>query len=229
MAITRVQWAEGGDDAADGTSIATSPAFSASAGNAMVVIVRAYQGGAGQDVTSIVDTAGNTYTVQAKYRGSDPYMWVASAENITAHASNIVTANFDSGLQYRWIVAIEYAGVATAGSFDLANTNNQGAATDLVSTSFSTAMTDEVVVMGASQNTFTTFSAGTDFTLLSGTLGGASNYGGVEEYITTSQLSSYTAHITSDTSAQYTTIWIALKPQVGAAPQLRTVRSSMRW
>lgn len=215
MAIARVQFREGGNDAS-GTSIATA-AMSVTIGNWIVVIVRGYEGGNNQDITTLVDTAGNTYTFRAEYRGADPYMWSYTAPVTTAHATNVVTATFDITISFRWIVAIEYSGIT---SFDLAGVNNAAlGGSDLVSTAITTAQDEEVLVMGGSQAAFTTFTAGADFTLIDGALGGANTYGGIEERITTSDLSSYTAHLTSDTSgANWSTAWIALKGAADVPP-----------
>ena len=73
-------------------------------------------------------------------------------------------------------------------------------------------MAGTALVLGASQPAFATYSAGTDFTLIDGTLGSGGNIGGAEDYIPAGTLSSYVAHITSDASATGGTMWATLEP-----------------
>ena len=219
MPITRVQYAKGGATGSV-TTIATAGFGSAiTAGNTIAAFFRSAQ----DQVAGITmsDSAGNNYTQAAIDTSADPRVSSWYCEDILGAASGVtVTANFATGAGFVWLVAVEYAGVATSGVLDTDGAHRGTAATDLVSDSLSTAVAGEVLTMAVSQNALATFSAGTDFTLIDGTLGQGGNYGGVEEYITTGTLSSYTAHITSDTSAAYCTAWIALKPGATESPPL---------
>ena len=218
MAITRANTAKAEPLNSVGTSFATG-AFAATNGNAIVVFIRSGGAGGSLNVTSVTDTAGNTYTQRVTNFDRDPSMWVYVAKNITGHATNVVTVNISGTTSYTWAFAVEYAGV-DADPEDVYPSNDDTAATDLVTNSITTNFHEEVVVLGGSQDTLSTFTAGTDFTLIDGAIGNVTlggTFGGVEEYITGSALGGYTGHMTSDTSAQYCIVGVTLK-QAGATP-----------
>jgi len=88
---------------ANRTSLAT-PVFNLVAGNTVSVILR--MGAPGTPITSVVDTAGNTYTQD----GANSELAIWSAKNCLPHASNIVTATFGSNA-YVNITAVQLSGV----------------------------------------------------------------------------------------------------------------------
>lgn len=87
---------QSGGSTGAGTTVSTS-AFSATSGNCIAVAVSTYENTA--VVSSVTDTAGNTYTrVRGdthSFAGSQE-IWVA--KNITGHASNVVTATFSASV-----------------------------------------------------------------------------------------------------------------------------------
>jgi hypothetical protein len=212
MAIVRVTTAFTAVPGGTGGSTITLPATSHTTGNCIVVFTR--------DSTlipsTITDTAGNTYTKLAENTTQDPHMSVWIAKNITGNASNVISLNFSGSTAYVWGYSIEYSGLDASSPEDTYGTNTQTATTDCQSSSLSTAQSSEVLIMAASQPALTTYTAGTDFTLIEGSIGsGGMNFGGIEEYITSGALSSYTAHITAADSATPTTCWVALKAAGG--------------
>jgi hypothetical protein len=92
-----------------------APAQAITAGNTILVAVGGLAS-AGQTVTGIADTAGNTYTkIAHAFDATDKYrqeFWYAS--NVTGHATNIATVTWSAALQYRGIVAVQYAGLAAS-------------------------------------------------------------------------------------------------------------------
>ena len=212
MAITRVQKTYTAD-VNTGTSLA-SASITTTTGNTVVIMTR-ISGLGGNSAVSGISDGTNTYTVASANNTSDPNMEVWTAVNITG-VTGAITVTWATTKTYRWIYVVEYSGVSTT-PVDVSGANLTSSATDLVTSAFSAAESGEVVVVGASQNALATYTAGTDFTLLEGSItNSAQAYGGTEEYITTTQLSSYTAHITSSQAAQYGIVWVLLKPSAAA-------------
>lgn len=195
------------------SSIATA-SFVATTGNLIVVVVRCGTNGL---VSSVTDTAGNTYVEAISSTGQDPKIFIYYAKNITGHATNVVTVNFSPSAEFSWACAVQYSGLDTVSPVDAIDVKTGTGVSDLVSDPFSTAR-EGVVVLGASQATFTTYTAGADFTLIDGAIGNnvGDNFGGVEERITTGSLSSYTAHITSGATNAYTVGLVAFKAVIAA-------------
>lgn len=200
--------------------------FSATTGNHITVFVRSVTT---NTVSSVTDTAGNTYTVRSTGPNFDPSIWCYTAENITGHASNQVTVTISGVITFWWVYAVQCSGLATSSATDIASSAKTGTGvTDLVSNSFSTAQAEEIVLVAASQNALTNYTVGTDFTLLDGSIGlGGLNFGGVQYRITSSALSSYTAHITSGVTNQYNMAVLSLKGAGGAAS--RVVKFAGEW
>src|SRR5688572_15226916 len=101
---SNVNWGGGGT-----TTLPTIGAsWATTAGNTIVVCVGADAGA----VVGVSDSAGNTYVAAAAYTDSTGYreaIWYAN--NISAHASTVVTVTWSVPVQYRGIVAIEYTGI----------------------------------------------------------------------------------------------------------------------
>lgn len=128
------------------------PAFAATTGNAVALIVR--HGTAGFNITSVDDTAGNSYT-QAATR-SDTGFQVAEiwyCLNITGHATNVVSIHGGSSLSFVWGALAQYSSVVTTSGLD-ANVNGYSAvASSITSPSFSTAQADEVIITATNVQT----------------------------------------------------------------------------
>lgn len=107
-----------GGDSAESSTLASS-SFSVSAGNAIIVGVSNYTT-TQRTVSSISDTAGNTYVLCGSRYQPDSYFtaetWVAY--NSTANASNVITVTYSGGATYRALVAHQVSGIATSSAFD---------------------------------------------------------------------------------------------------------------
>jgi hypothetical protein len=86
-----------------GTNIAAS-AYSSVAGNLIVAVVRHANG----TISSVTDTAGDTFTRAIGPIGTDPDVELWYAANVAGHSSNAVTANFSASGSFRSIVVTEY-------------------------------------------------------------------------------------------------------------------------
>lgn len=133
-----------------GNSIA-SAAKSTTTGNFLAVYIK-WEVAATPIVTSVTDTAGNTFVevVEASHASGDPRGALYYAENITGNASNVVTANFGSGSpEYRRIIVEEFSGIATSSSTDGSVQTNNGTGT-AYSTADITTSQSGLVVLGVS-------------------------------------------------------------------------------
>ena len=203
MAISRVQSTKAGVGSGS-TATTLSPAFSGNvtAGNMLVVVVRA---GAftPSSTPTVSDSRGTVYALAAATTSTnqDPKLWLFHGLAPSTGA-NTVSVTFPDDRGYRWVYALEYSG---AHGLDVAHGKHTSpGSTSLVSNAFSTVAAESLVLLAASQNNFGTYTAGTSFTLVDGSIGAGSEFfGGVEEYITSSALTNYTAGITSSISNQY--------------------------
>jgi hypothetical protein len=194
--------------AVGGSGALALSAFAATAGNAIVVVVR--NGASGSSPTSVTDTAGNTYTLCVSPAGPDPNMWVYVALNITGHAANVVSVNFAGTRDFSWGFALQYSGVKTAAAVDASGTSRSDGTTDLATSAITTAQADEVIVVAASQAAFRSYTAGAGFSLIDGAIG-SGPYGGIEDQILSATWSGISAHMTSSGGATATLVWVTLK------------------
>lgn len=208
MAITRVSFAKGGVAGTGSATLTTTP-FSAVAGNTIIVLVRTSTITTGS-VSSVTDTAGNTYTRIGASTQFAAGLFAYAASNITANASNIVTATMDASHTFCWVAAIQYSGTNLA--VTATATSSNVAATDLVTNSFSTAAANEAVLIAGAGNALATYTAVAPFSLIDGSIGsGTSFFGGIEEYLPAPQLTSFVGHITQSVSATYAIMWITIQ------------------
>lgn len=117
MAVSLVQTTHGTNTTGSTSTTSTSAFASANtAGNAIIVAI-ANDGSSGS-VTSVTDTAGNTYTraIEEPSSGDTVSCEIWYCLNVKAQASNVVTANqgFNDGV----IWAQEWSGLATSSGLD---------------------------------------------------------------------------------------------------------------
>jgi hypothetical protein len=116
------------------------------------VFVSNYTSGGFKTISSIADTAGNTYNKCGGDYGGDANQnnvcYVAT--NITGNASNVVTVTFSTAATYRVIAVLQYSGMATSGVYDASNTGAlitpAGVPTVLTANSLTTSSDDQVVL-----------------------------------------------------------------------------------
>ncbi len=125
--ITKVNTSSGSDyTGASSSSLAVSAA-SLTTGNFIVVGLRFYNPGNNITVTSITDTAGNTYTKatgrQGTYTTTRGETWYA--KNTTANGSNVVTVHTSSAVQYWGVVTTQYSGIDTSSPLDTTATGDK--------------------------------------------------------------------------------------------------------
>ncbi len=205
MAITRVQVSSGGGDGNQGNSIPAVFGSSVTSGNLLIAIAR----DSNLFSITIADTVGTNYQVAASNLSRDPalVMWWGFAPSSGANTVTLTYPTFPS--DYPWLYLIELSGNwASAGSVVNAADDELGTGvTDIVAGAISTTCPTGYFVVGVGQSGLGTYTAGTDFTLVDGTIPtNPSNFGGVEERILSSTLSTYVAHITSSITSNYTLV-----------------------
>lgn len=169
-AILLVGTPVGANNDTSGTSLA-APSFNLTAGNLVVVFARTSSSSA-TNITSVTDTAGNTYT--ALTGEADSLNSVGNARmfytyNAIGNASDVVTMN-NGTAPFRTITVAQYSGFGTADPFDVqagADTGNNGGSTTIGPTSaFTTTQTNELLVAAATvDNNTVSFTAGAGYTL----------------------------------------------------------------
>lgn len=143
MSIARVNFQVGGPGS--GASVATS-AGSHTAGNALKVVV-SWEGSG--TLTSVTDTAGNTYFKKTERRQpAADAVQIAYAFNIVGHATNVVTANFTGTIDFSSIRVLQYSGLTTTDPFDVEAGGN-GTSGSATSGSVSTNQADELLINAA--------------------------------------------------------------------------------
>lgn len=111
-------------------------------------------------ITSITDTAGNTYTLRPEqtHTGNEPHIRCGYVLNATGNASNVVQANLDGTGFYRRGAVYEFTYTGTA-AFDVdVGSTEDTADTTPSSNTLTTTGTEEVCVAAHSDFTGQTFS-----------------------------------------------------------------------
>jgi hypothetical protein len=191
-----------GGNASQGTSITPTFGSNVTSGNGVIVLIR--DGSVGGYATGVTDDRSTSYT--RRTFGQDS----ALTTNLEIYSgvlgssgANTVTVTF-SGTDYVAVCIIEVTGIDGADFFEAAVTGNGSGTTDNTVGGLTTAAAEAYVVCGASEPAFNSYTAGTDYTLLDGTIPTNPNdFFGVQEYIPAGTLSSYTSHITASTSGTY--------------------------
>lgn len=159
---------------APATSVVTAAFASAlTAGNTVTGHVSFQNGGlGGTELTSVTDSAGNTYTIidRQEIAGTGLYLATFVKANVAAGAAPTVTANFSVAVAFRRIAAQEFSGLATTGQPNNHKSNASatfGTGTDAVtSTAATTTATCTVVGVAYDDSTATIPAVGTGFTSL---------------------------------------------------------------
>lgn len=202
------------------TSIAT-PAASHTTGNFIAVVVCNYS--STNHVTSITDTAGNTYVkaIQNDDMFSDSSeIWYA--EDITGNANNIVTAHWGSLTSYRYICVMQFSGIETSSSLDVTSGNDNSSTTSHTSGTNTTNQNDELIIGGYMGTQLENISAGTNFTMASSDT--TSVYDGAE-YRIVSSTGTYAATLTTGSTTASSMVMATFKMGAEAAGAILTTNS----
>jgi len=202
-----------------GTTIA-APAANHTTGNLLVVFVGCHS--ISVTVSSIADTAGNTYTKVTSIKDSYDTIECWYAKNITGNANNVVTATYSDSVDYRTITVDQYSGCDTSTPLDQYNTGT-GNDTAPTTGNITTTAADEVLVAGVYLRVSKTITAGTNYTLRTLT-NSAPSYAASEDRII-SATGTYNATFSLDSATYWITIVASFKAAAVAGPA--AVGSSM--
>ena len=172
MAIQFIQFEDMKITSTSAQSIELSSGFNTTAGNTLICLVIYWrQLFPDAEVSSITDTAGNSYTKVARATHDD-YTTITSeiwySTGIKAQTSNKVKANFSGAINYPWMSVAEFSGVSALDD----DATNSSTGTVLTSGEME-ASTDDSVILGVySMDGVRTFVTGDGYTKLhSGTSG----------------------------------------------------------
>jgi hypothetical protein len=202
------------------TTIA-APAANHTAGNLLVVFVGLVSSTA--TVSSIADTAGNTYTYVASIVYSAYYRiecWYA--KNITGNANNVVTVTYSASVTYRTITVDQYSGCDPSAPLDQYNTGSGNSAAPTTG-NITTTSADEVLVAGVHLDANKTITAGANYTKRTLT-DPAPSFGASEDRIV-SATGTYNATFSLNSAAGWVIIVASFKAAAVAGPA--AVGSSM--
>jgi hypothetical protein len=167
MAIAYVNSGTGRDYSGPSSAALTAAATSLTTGNAIIVGARFYDPTGTVTVSSVTDTAGNTY-IQGPPKfasGTGEHLVIWHALNVTGHASNVVSVNLSAAVQFWGVVTAQYSGIATSSAYDTTATALNGGAT-MTTGAFTTAQAEEVIFAVAQvANTGQTWTAGSGYTI----------------------------------------------------------------
>jgi len=201
------------------TTIA-APAANHTTGNLLVVFVGFYS--TSVTVSSIGDTAGNTYTKITSIKDSYSTIECWYAKNITGNANNVVTATFSASVTYRGITVDQYSGCDTSAPLDQYNTGT-GNDTAPITGNITTTTANEVLVAGVYLLYTKTITAGTNYTLR--TLTNPAPSKGASEDRIVSATGTYNATFSLSDSTPWVSIVASFKAVAVAGPA--AVGSSM--
>jgi hypothetical protein len=206
---------------ASGGSSTATPAFTTAAGDLIVVAVGWSADGGASTVTSVTDTAGNTYSPvtaspQANLGAREQFWYCLAA---SANAANVITAHFSQSQTFTTIAAWDVPISGGTAAFDVQAGGNDGGHNNITSFatgSFTTTGTDEIV-FAAMVNDFgtVTYSAGSGYTLDSGSYTSAEPVSGAEHRTFSSTQTGITATMTGGSPADGAITAAAFKASAG--------------
>lgn len=150
-----------------GSTVAAS-AFNLAAGNQVFVSIFGYDNSF--SVSSVTDTAGNTYVlVDSVTDGNTGQTYIYYCTNAIANASDVVTATWGGSIPYRYIIVDQWSGGLTSGAKDSSSNKSTGAGastSSVTSNPFTSTTTGELIYVAALVNgQGNTYVAGSGYTI----------------------------------------------------------------
>lgn len=147
-AIVRVNTSANENYTGASSSALTSTAASLTGGNSLIVI--ATWGVDSATVSSVTDTAGNTFSAVAAHNDGASFVVIWAATNVTGNGSNTVTVNLSGTVRYWAVMTLQYSGLVTssvANMTDLTATGQATSSTTVTSSTWGpTAQANEVLI-----------------------------------------------------------------------------------
>ena len=151
------------DSGGSSVNTLTTAAMNLSAGNLLVMGIRG--GSSSLTVSSISDTAGNTFTQCPSAISNTSNMTdIWYAKNTIANAANQVTVNYSGSATFQGVIASQFVGLNTSSPQDT-SANGHATGTSVTSGSFTPAGAGEVAFVVASPSSGAAWTAGTGYGL----------------------------------------------------------------
>lgn len=160
---------------AAGIGSVTLPAQNVTAGNLLVCTVR-WGGNGSQTITSVSDTAGNTYTALSQFSFGTERMQLFYVSNALGNAANQFTANFSASNFFVTALCDQFSGIVAAAALDVSATGS-GLGSGITSSLFTTTNANDLIygaleaAVPTASMAGTTWTAGSGYTLAQGSSG----------------------------------------------------------
>lgn len=211
-------------------SYQTTAVFNLALHDVAIVGVRAALGGV-SNLTGMTDTAGNTYTRQAREHGSnDPWLEIWVCLDCLAGTGVKLNLAGSGSFSFGWLEAVAFSGGDNSTGFDVAVCKyfSPGSTTHHTTDAFNAAANDSLIVLFGSSNNFLTYTAPSPFTLINGSLGnsGGSHFGGCAYAVVSGAWTSSQGELTANTGyGSWTIGYIVIKPAAGGTTDLGSASS----
>jgi hypothetical protein len=150
-----------GNQGYNSTAITTGN-FVATAGNTLVLFVSSYTGAGYKNISTIADTAGNTYTlVTSVTYDTNLKMWVYKSVGILGSATNNITVTFDGQDSYPTIAVNQYSGATGVDLYGSTSAIGTSVSINTATTNYA----NETIVAGVRLNGPGTRTAGSGYTI----------------------------------------------------------------
>ncbi len=222
FAATRVQ-VKYGATVSTGTSLATGNFGSlVTLGDHITCIARLGIDGITGDsqAFTVTDTVGTLYrrVISLTTNAQDPHLFAWDGIITKAGTNSVTMSNVTSTAAYQWIYCVEHTASTTAPAWNLP-VSGVGTGSDLTTSAMTTVEDVDYILCGASQNALATYTAGTGYTLIDGSItASAQTYGGIEEKFPNAPLTAHTPHMTSSvgSTTAFSMLCVAFRTATGA-------------
>lgn len=133
-------------NAATGASSFTTPTFNTATNDLMVVFIRWFRNSA-QNISTVSDLGGNTWTLINTWNNGTPNTYVAAyyVQGATAFTNNSVTVTMSASTTYVAIAAYDANNVATSGALEVYASNFSSTATTSLTTTITTTNANDII------------------------------------------------------------------------------------
>ncbi len=218
MSISRIATSKSITQGTVANAIVTNATLNIAAHDTILLFIR--DDGNAISITSLADTAGNTYTLVDSVETANPGMRSYLCLDCAASSVNVITVTYASSQTFAWVFALQLRdsnGIPTLDQHTIA-----AGAHGLGTITAPSLTTTGAGYIGAavSEANLVTYAAGTGYTLIDGNVpGAAGDFGGVEEHIPSGAVTE-SASFTGSSGLQYAIAVIALLAAVSAGGTL---------
>jgi len=212
MALSATYIGSAGDESGGGHTSFSIAAYNQAAGHLIVVFTSTFEGAG--TVSSVTDTAGNTYVRVLAGQGeqnnsTNVFGQIWYAKNCLGNAANVVTVNYSASITFSWCAAVDVAGADTSSPLDTSAVNTGAASTSHTTGAYTTTSANEIlfVLDMASNAGFSLNSINNGYSVDATVLGS----GGLGHKIVSSIITAETTTVTASASVQFGTVVATFK------------------